>query len=155
MVITMATNCIWYSLESLKKIRSLAKTKCNYHSFCINTLTRAWIIALGIRSRPAKYRRNRAGKDLSYCITSVINRGHWCATDTLPSTPFQAINRNNIITIITKDNSSHSTCADHADVQGALINCKSIVNKTQDIQLELVNNSVDLLVACSLAEHDL
>ena len=62
----MATNCIWYGLETLKKIGSLAKNKSNYHSFCIDTPTRAWIIALGIRSRPAKYRRNRAGKDLFY-----------------------------------------------------------------------------------------
>ena len=111
MVITMAINCIWYSLESRKKIGSLAKTKCNYHSFCISTLTRAWIIALGIRPRPVKYRRNRAGKDLFYHITFMINRGHQGATNTLPSTPFHAINRNNLITIKTKDNSSQSTCS--------------------------------------------
>ena len=146
MVIAMATNCLQYSLKSLKKIRSLAKTKCNYHSFCINTVTRAWIIALGIRSRQAKYRRTRTGKHLFYHITSIINRGHKGAGNTLPSTPFQAINRNNLMTIITIDNSSQSICANHADINGAPINCRSVVNKIQDIQLELVNNNLDLCV---------
>ena len=111
--------------------------------FCINTLTRAWIIALGIRSRLAKYRRNNAGKDLFYCITSIINRGYHDATDTLPLTPFQSINRNNPI-IKTNYNSSQSICANHADIHGALINCRSVVNKTEDIKLELVNTNLDL-----------
>ena len=53
------------------------------------------------------------------------------------------------MTIITKGNSSQSTCANHADIQGALINCRLAVNKTQDIQFELVNNNLDL---CALIE---
>ena len=142
----MTTTCLWYICESVEKIGSLAKTKCNYHFFCIDTLTRAWIIALGIRSRPAKYRRNRAGKYLFYHITSIINRGHRGAANTLPSTSLKAINRNNLITIKTNDNSSQSTCANHANIHSALINCRSVTNKTQDIQLELVNNNLEFRI---------
>ena len=147
MIITIVPNCIWYSLEVCKKIQSLAKTISNYHSFCIDTLTRAWIIALGIKSRPAKYRRNRAGKDLFYHINSIVNRGQPDVTNALPSTPFHAINKNNLLTIKIKDNSWQSTCANHAEIHIALINCRSVVNKSQDIQLELVNNNnLDLYV---------
>ena len=34
----------------------------------------------------------------------------------------------------------------YANIHSALINCRSVVNKTQDIQLELVNNNPDLCV---------
>ena len=129
----MATKCIWYGLETLKKIQPLAKNKFNYHSFCIDTPTRAWITALGIRSRTAKYRRNRAGKNLFYHITSIVNRHEQDTINSLPSTPSYAVNRNNLLIIKTKDKSSQSICAHYADVHSTLINCRSVVNKTQDV----------------------
>ena len=64
---------ILYSLETLRKIGSLARSVSIFCSFYIDTPTRAWIIALGIRARTARYRRSRAGKDLFYYIATITN----------------------------------------------------------------------------------
>ena len=137
---------ILYILETRRKIGSLAKSVSNFCSFYIDTPTIGWIIALGIRARPARYRRSREGKNLFYYIASITN-SHWCdATYRRVITPVHAVHRNNLFTIKTVHNSSKATCVHHVVIHSALINCRSVVNKTQDNQLELVNNNLDLCI---------
>ena len=49
----------------------------NFCSFYTDTPTRAWIIGLSIRARPARHRRSRAGKNLFYYIATITN-SHQC-----------------------------------------------------------------------------
>ena len=104
---------------------------------------RSWIITLGIRARSAKFRRNRAGNNLHYHIGSLICRQH-CGT--IHRRAANPVNWNNLLSIKTIHNSLQPTLAYRADLHSALINCTSVVNKTQEIQLELVNNSLELCI---------
>ena len=63
-------------------------------------------------------------------------------------TPVLAVNWNNLFLIKTRHNSlqSQPTLAFQDDLHSALINCRSVVNKTQEIKLELVNNNLDLCI---------
>ena len=141
-------DCIQYRSEILKRIGSLAKSVSHYGSFLINTPIRAWVIALGIRARPARFRRSRAGKNLFYYIASITYRQHCDVIHRRAVTPVHAVNWNNSLFIKTRDNSSQSqlTSALQEDLHSALINCRSVVNKTQEIQLQLVNNNLDLCI---------
>ena len=120
----------------------------NYGSFCIDTPSRAWIIALGIRARPARFRRSRAGKNLFYHVASITYRQHRDIIHRRVVTLVHAANWNNKHFIKRRDNSSQSqsTSAFEEDLYSALINCRSVVNKTQEIQLELVSNNLDLCI---------
>ena len=119
----------------------------NYGSFCIDTPFRAWIIALGIRARPARF-RSRAGKNLFYHIASITHRQHQDVIHRRAVTLVHAVNWNNLLFIKTRDNSLQlqSTSALQEDLHSSLINCRSAINKTQEIQLELVNNNLNLCI---------
>ena len=119
----------------------------NYDSFHIDTPIRAWIIALGIRARPVRFRRSRAGKNLFYHIASITHRQHCELIHRKAVTPVHSVNWNNLL-IKTRHNSlqSQPTLAFQDDLHSVLINCRSVVNKTQEIQLELVNNNLDLCI---------
>ena len=41
---------------------------------------------------------------------------------------------------------SQSILAHQEDLSGALINCRSVINKTQEIQLKLIRNKLDLCI---------
>ena len=127
---------------------SLAKYLSNYDSFHIDTPVRAWIIALGIRSSPVKFRRGRAGKNLFYHIAATSRRQHHEANYRRACRPLQAVNWNNLFLIKTRYNSLQlqSILAHQDDLHGALINCRSVINKTQEIQLELIRNNLDLCI---------
>ena len=86
---------------------------------------------------------NRAGNNLHYHITSLICRQHCGSNHRRAATP---VNWNNLISVKTIHNSLLPTLAYRADLHSALINCRPVVNKTQEIQLELVNNSLDLCI---------
>ena len=148
MAITM--NCLQYSSALLKRIGSSAKSLSNYSLFCVNTPTRTWIIALGIRARPPRYRRSRAGKNLFYHIPSIIHGWHCNSTHRTSAMRVHTVNWNNLLSIKTINNSSkpqsQSLSTPHKDLHGALINCRSVVNKTQEFQLELVLNNLDLCI---------
>ena len=70
----MTTTCK-YTVDFLRRIGSCAKPKVNYSPFQLETTTRAWIISLGIRSRPNKYQRTRAGRNLFYKIHTIVDQG--------------------------------------------------------------------------------
>ena len=142
----MILDCLQYSSATLRTIGSSAKSVCNYNLFHIDVSIRAWIIALGIRARSARFRRNRASKNLHYHITSLICRQHYGIFHRRASKPVQPINWNNLFPIKITHNSLQPTLAYRADLHSALINCRSVVNKTQEIQLELVINNLDLCI---------
>ena len=82
-------------------------------------------------------------KLIHYHITSLICRQYCGSIHRRAATP---VNWNNLISIKTIHNSLQPTLPYRADLHSALINCRSVVNKTQEIQLELVNNSLDLCI---------
>ena len=141
-------NCLCYSSGFLRRIGPLAKFVSNYNSFHIDTPFRAWIIALGIRSSPVKFRRGRAGKNLFYHIDATTNRQHHEANYRRACRPLQAVNWNNVLIIKMRYNSLQlqPILAHQDDLHGALINCRSVINKTQEIQLELIRNNLDLCI---------
>ena len=118
----------------------------NYNLFHIDASIRAWIIALGIRARSARFRRNRASKNLHYHITSLICRQHCGIFHRRAATPVHLINWNNLLSIKITHNSLQPTLAYQGDLHSALINCRSVINKTQEIQLELLNSNLDLCI---------
>ena len=62
--------------------------------------------------------------------------------------PLQAVNWNNLHLIKTRYNSFQlqSFSAQQDDLHGALINCRSVINKTQEVQLKLIRNNLDLCI---------
>ena len=143
-------NYIQYSSAALKKIGSSARFASNYSFFHITTPTRAWIIALGIRARPSSFRRSRAGIHSFYRIASITYRWHGNPTHRSPTTSVHSANHDNLLPIKIINNCSKLQSpvfpAPIKDLHSALINCRSVVNKTQDIQLELVHNNLDLCI---------
>ena len=146
MVIPMV--CLWYSSDILRRIGSLAKNVSNYGSFHIDTPIRARIIALGIRARPVRFRRSRPGKNLFFCTASITHRQHHDKIHGRADPPAHAVNWDNLFCIETTHNTSQPqlSSASLENLHGALINCRSMVNKMQEIQLELVNNNLDLCI---------
>ena len=138
-------NYIRYSSATLKKIGSSAKSVSNYSLFHITTPIRAWIIALGIRARLSPFRRSRASTHSFYHIASITYRWHGNPTHRSPTTPVHFTNHDNLLLIKTINNCSKLQSpvfpTPIKDLHSALINCRSVVNKTQDIQLELVHNN--------------
>ena len=152
-------NCLRYSSRILRTIGSSTKSVSNYNCFHLDTPIRAWIIALGMRARPVRYRRSRAGNNLSYHITSLIDRQHCGIIHRRAVTPVHPVNWNNLLLIKTRHSSlqSQPTLAFQDDLHSGLINCRSVVSKTQEIQLELVNNNLDLCILTEtwIKEHDM
>ena len=126
------------------------KSTSNYGFFHINAPIRAWIISLGIRARPSTFRRSRAGRNLFYHIAPITYRWHCKLTHRSPTTPVHSVNLYNLLPIKTIDNCSRLQSpvppAPQKDLHSALINCRSVVNKTQEIQIELVLNNLDLCI---------
>ena len=83
-------------------------------------------------------------------IASITHRWHWDLTHGTPATLAHAVNWNNLLFIKTINNSSksqsQSLSVPQKDLHSALTNCRSVVNKTQEIQLKLVLNNLDLCI---------
>ena len=139
-------NCWHYSSGYLRRIGCLAKSVTNYDSFHIDTPVRAWIISLGIRSSPVKFRRGRAGKNLFYHIATTTHRQHCEANYTRACRPLRAVNWNNLLKIRHNSLQSQPILTHQEDLSGALINCRSVINKTQEVQLKLIRNKLDLCI---------
>ena len=103
---------------------------------------------MGIRSSPVKFRRGRAGKNLFYHIATTTHRQHYEANHTRACRPLQAVNWNKLLSIKIRHNilQPQSILAHQEDLSGALINCRSVINKTQEIQLKLIRNNLDLCI---------
>ena len=69
-----------YTTSFIKSIGELDKVKSLFSYFHLNQAICSRIIALGIRSRPRKYRRSRGGRDF-YKIFSIVS-------ESLKTSPF-------------------------------------------------------------------
>ena len=122
----------------------------SYGLFHVNTPTRVWIIALGIRARSSTFRKSRAGRNLFYYIAPITYQCHCNLTHRSQTTPVHTVNQYNLVLIKTTNNCSRLQSsvppAPQKDLHSTLINCRSVVNKTQDIQLELALNNLDLCI---------
>ena len=53
---------------------------------------------------------------------------------------------NNLQYIVTVNTNKQLSCVNHDTISGVLMNCRSVTNKTQEIQVELTNNNLDVCV---------
>ena len=126
-----------YSSQFLRQVNECSKTQYNFSHFWLRLEVRSNIINLGIRKYHQPYRRNRAGKHL-------FHRIHMVVTQYRKNKPNRSVNINNLASL--------KRCIVSGKVytiSGALLNCRSIVNKTQDLQVEIATNNYDL---CALTE---
>ena len=141
-IITMATH-LTYSTNYLKNFRNLAKSTSNYLLFTLEISTSSKIIALGIRktcqNRP--YSRSRGGPNFFHQIytllTHVRHQQHAGNLNLLPS-----ISKANLKTIQLVDNITGK----NSSLQCVTINCRSIINKSADLKVEISNKNFDLCV---------
>ena len=128
----------------------MAKTATNYHLFSLDNTMRSTVIALGIRKQRnhKSYRRSRGRRVIFHRISTIINQlENWCHLNKHCSKPSCIINWRNILPV-QLDNTkvkSVSVSLTHC----ALINCRSVINKSADLQAKLVHNKVDI---CFLTE---
>ena len=135
-----------YSANYLKTIRKLAQSTSNFTLFALDTSMRSKVIALSIRKKCEKkpYRRSRGGQNLFHQIHTLLTSSrHQQPTGNLHSPP--TINKANLKTIQLVNNTPGQT----KNLQCATINCRSIINKSADLKVEISNNNIDL---CALTE---
>ena len=129
-----------YDWEQLRKIGQRAKSKANYHLFSLKYELRIKIIDLDIRKKVKQYRRSPAGTRLFHKIAIMSRklRLHRPSNRTI-------VQGNNInIALIANEH-----CRNAIDYKCATINCCSIVNKTADFKVELIEHNLDV---CALTE---
>ena len=136
---TMTTDKLTFTSKTLRNIGIKEKLTSNYSLFCLETEFRISIISLGIRNHPRPHRVKRGGMNLFNCIHAIISE-----TCKVKRNYVSLNNGNNIPIEYTNQLStmvSILTCG--------LVNCRLVVNKTQSLQVELINNSIYL---CALTE---
>ena len=101
---------------------------------------RRWVIELGIRKYPRPYRRLRGGckifhriATISIAITTRVKPNSTRTIDHMNLKAFKQQNNENIVLSGTSLN-----CV--------LANCRSIINRTQELQLETKENNLDICV---------
>ena len=107
---------------------------------------RSKVIALGIRKycQNKPYRGSRGGQNLFHQIHTLLTSSrHQQHIGNLNSPP--TINGANLKTIHLVNNTIGKT----KNLQCATINCRSIVNKSADLKVEISNNNINL---CALTE---
>ena len=129
-----------YSLDVLRGIGQCAKSEANHHLFSLKYELRMKIIGMDIRKSARPYRKSRAGKKLCYKISSLVNRPRLYR-------PRNHMNSHrNYIKIIPTVNMQ---CNKTFDCRCAIVNCHSVVNKTSDFKVELIDHKLDI---CALTE---
>ena len=127
-----------YSSQFLRQVNECSKIQYSFSHFWLRLEVRSNIINLGIRKYHQPYRRNWAGKHLFFRIHMVV-------TQSRNNRPNQSVNTNNLASL------KRCIVSEKVNtISGALLNCWSIVNKTQDLQVEIVTNNYDL---CALIEN--
>ena len=129
-----------YDLDLLRDIGHSAKLEENYHMFSLRYELRMKIIDLDIRKKARLYRRSRAGKRLHHKIGTLLMklRLHRPRNRSL-------VQGNNVIIPSTMNRLYKKT----TDYRCAIVNCHSIVNKTSDFKVELMEHNLDV---CALTE---
>ena len=139
----LPVNMATYSSIILWTIKRTAKTATNYHLFPLDHTMRSTVIALSIRKQRnhKSYRRGRGGRTIVHGISTIINQVE--NQDHLNkhcSKPSWIVDWRNILPV-QLDNTkvrSMSVSLTHC----ALINSRSVTNKSADLQVELVHNKV-------------
>ena len=128
----------------------MAKTVTNYHLFSLNNTMKSKVIALGIRKQRnhKSYRRSRGGRTAFHRISTVINQleNQSHLNKHCSKMPW-IIDCRNILPVQLGNTKvkSMSVSIKHC----SLINCRSVVNKSADLQVKLVHNTFSI---CSLME---
>ena len=146
LLVNMAT----YSSIILWTIGKMAKTATNYHLFSLDNTMRSKVIALSIRKQRnyKSYRRSRGGRTIFHQISTIINQlENWSHLNKHCSRPSQIIHCRNILPVQLDNAKVKSTSV--SITHCALINCRSVINKSADLQVKLVHNKVDI---CPLTE---
>ena len=129
-----------YDLDLLRDIGHSVKLEENYHMFSLRYELRMKIIDLDIRKKARLYRRSRAGKRLHHRIVTLLTklRLHRPRNRSL-------VQGNNVILPSTVNR----LCKRTIYYRHATVNCSSIVNKTSDFKVELMEHNLDV---CALTE---
>ena len=132
-----------YTASSIKSIGELAKVKSLFSYFHLDQPICSRIIALGIRSKPRKYRRSRGGIEHFHRIFSIITE-FW---RTLPvdRTQTRIVDKSHLCPLQKHVPNHHQKKQNHS-YNGLLVNCRSAANKTECIQAEITDANAALYV---------
>ena len=132
----------------LRSIKRYIVTAQNYHLTSLDNITRSGNITLGIRKHldGKKYQSSRGGarihRKIKTLVTKVENR-HMLAK------PVRQLDLTSIITILLESNLARMETKESI-IKCALVNFQSVVNKTADLQHDLIENTFTL---CALTEN--
>ena len=113
------------------------KLKDNFSSFDLDIETKREIIQMGIQKQARLYRRSRARVNLFHKTKTVISRLRKQYRQVQMNS---TCGKTNIITIELTPKQTHKMSD---QLHFGLVNCHSVVNKTQSIKAE-INNNLDL-----------
>ena len=116
----------------------------------MNNTIRSKVIALGIRKQKnhKPYRRSRGGRTIFHRISTIVSQlDNWSHLNICGSKIPRIIDYRNILTVQLNNTKTKSMSV--SLIHCALINCRSVINKSTDLQVELVQNKIDI---CSLTE---
>ena len=130
-----------YTKSLIKSIGKLARVKSLFSHFHLDQKICSRIIALGIRSRPRKYRLSSWGRDHFYKIYSIVSESQ----KTIPfnKTQSRAVDKC-ILCSLPRHAPKHHQMKQSHNYNGLLINCISVTNKTECIQAEITEANATL-----------
>ena len=135
-----------YTTPFIKSIGELAKVKPHFSYFHLDQPILSRITALGIRSRPRKYRRSRGGGDHFHKILSIVSES-W------KTSPFKKTQLSTVVKCtlcsLPKHAPKHHQMKQSHNYNGLLVNCRSAANKIEYIQAEITEANAAL---CALTE---
>ena len=135
------TTTLNYTTSFIKSIGKLAKVKSLFSYFHLDQPICSRIIALGIRWKPRKYRWSRGGRDHFYKIYSIVSESQ----KTIPFNKTQSRTVEKcILCSLPKHTPKHHQMKQSHNYNGLPINCRSVTNKTECIQVEIAEANVAL-----------
>ena len=135
-----------YTTSFIKSIGELAKVKSLFSYFHLDQPICSRIIALGIISRPRKYRRSRGGMDHFYKIFSIVSESQ--KTSPFNKTQLRTGDKC-ILCSLPKHAPEHQQMKQRHSYNGLLVNYRSAANKTECIQADITEANAPL---CALTE---
>ena len=124
----------YYTTSFIKSIGRPAKVKYLFSHFHLDQQICSRIIALGIKSKPRKYRLSRGGRDHFYKIYSIVSES-W---KTIPFNKMQSRTVDKcILHSLPRHAPKHHQMKQSHNYNGLLINCRSVANKIECIQAEI------------------
>ena len=135
-----------YTTSFIKSIEKLAKVKSLFSYFHLDQQTCSRINALGIRSKPRKYRLSMGGRDHFHKIYSIVSES-W---KTIPFNKTRSRTGDKcILCSLPRNAPRHHQRKQSHNYNGLLINCRSVTKKTECIQAGIIEVNAAL---CALIE---